>query len=110
MKLGKIEFVAWTYLSDAFENLCTLLQHSYDYDGKNHGTLDVQYGNGEEYDLTIEEYETLETKYPNWTENERINCYYETICEQEQLVLVTYDQLKQIETVQKAKTRKEVLT
>ena len=49
MQVGNINFVTWTYLSDAYENICTLLSHTYDYNGKLHSTLEVQYGDGEEF-------------------------------------------------------------
>lgn len=32
MKIGNIDFVAWDELSDAFENLATLISHTYNYD------------------------------------------------------------------------------
>jgi len=103
MRVGNIEFVAWTQLSDAFENLCTLIEHSYDYDGKIHSTLDVQYGNGEEYDMAVFEYEELERKYPKWSMNERIDFYYSEICEKEGLMLISYEQLEQLEELLKKK-------
>lgn len=103
MRIGNIEFVAWTWLSDAFENLCTLISNSYNYDGKDHSTLEVQYGNGEEYDLYEEDYEMLEKKYPNWSQHERIDYFYSEICEREGLMLVTYEQLEQLEELLKKK-------
>ena len=54
MVVGNIEFVAWTVLSDAFENMATLLSHTYSYNGRSNGTLSVQLGQGEEFDLTME--------------------------------------------------------
>lgn len=106
MRIGNIDFVAWTWLSDAFENLCTLVYNTYNYDGKLHSTLEIQYGNGEEYDLTQDDYEELKSKYPNWTQNERIDYFYSEICEKENIVLITYDQLEQIEEVLKRKQGK----
>lgn len=103
MRVGNIDFVAWTMLSDAFENLCTLLYHTYDYNGQMNGTLSVQYGNGEEYDLTIEEYEKLEKKFPNWSMNEIITFYYEELCKKHDLMLIDYDQLEQLEELYKKK-------
>lgn len=39
MVVGNINFVSWTILSDAFENLATLIYHTYDYNGQMNGTL-----------------------------------------------------------------------
>ena len=55
MVVGNIEFVAWTVLSDAFENMATLLSHTYFYNGQSNGTLSVQLGQGEEFYITMEE-------------------------------------------------------
>lgn len=103
MKVGNIEFVAWTWLSDAYENFCTLVKNTYNYNGGFHSTMQVQYGCGEEYDLTEDKYKELEKEYPDWTEDERIDFFYSEICDRENLVLVSYDQLGRIEEVAKNK-------
>lgn len=96
-----IEFVAWTLLSDAFENMATLLMHTYDYNGQMNGTLSVQYGNGEEFDMTVEEYEKLKKKFPSWEMKKIIDFYYQEVCEKQQLMLISYDQLEQLERLDK---------
>ena len=106
MVIGNINFVSWTILSDAFENLATLIYHTYDYNGQLNGTLSIQYGNGEEYDMTVEDYEKLEKKYPNWSMNERIDYFYQEICEKEGLMLVSYDQLEELEKLLKTKSKR----
>lgn len=42
MKIGNIDFVAWVELSDAFENLATLVCHTYNYNGQMNGTLSIR--------------------------------------------------------------------
>lgn len=98
MRIGNVDFVAWVELSDSFENMATLLWHTYDYNGLKNGILSVQYGNGEEYDLTVDEYESLTQKYPNWNAKRRINHFYQKICEKQGLMLVEYEQLQQLES------------
>lgn len=100
MRIGNIEFVAWVELSDVFENLATLAYHTYNYNGQMNGTLSIQYGDSEEFDMTVEEYENLEKKYPNWTMEERIDYFYQEICEKQGLMLVKYDQLEQLELLE----------
>lgn len=107
MRIQNIEFVAWTLLSDAFENIATLLKHTYDYNGQMNGTLSVQYGNGEEFDLTGEEYEKLEKEFPNWELEKIIDFYYQEICEKQQLMLISYDQLEQLEHLVKKKSKEQ---
>lgn len=104
MVIGNIKFVSWTILSDAFENLATLIYHTYDYNGQMNGTLSIQYGNGEEYDMTVEAYEDLEKKHPNWSMDKIIDCFYQEICEKEGLMLVSYDQLEKLEKLLKTKS------
>ena len=100
MRIGNIDFVAWVGLSDAFENIATLVYHTYNYNGQMNGTLSIQYGDSEEFDMTDEEYETLEKKYPNWDIEKRIDYFYQKICKKQGLMLVTYDQLAQLELLE----------
>lgn len=97
MKIGNIDFVAWDELSDAFENLATLISHTYNYDGRLNEVLSVRYGDSGEFDMTVEDYNELEKKHPNWSADEIINCFYQDICDEKNLMLVTYDQLEQLE-------------
>ena len=97
MQVGNINFVTWTYLSDAYENICTLLSHTYDYNGKLHSTLEVLYGDGGEYDLTSKDYEMLVEKYPTLSDYKRIEYFYADICEQEGIILLAYEQLEELE-------------
>lgn len=106
MVVGNIEFVAWTVLSDVFENMATLLSHTYFYNGQSNGTLSVQLGQGEEFDLTMEEYKKLEEKYPKWDMNKRIDFYYQDVCEKQHLMLVSYDQLEQLERLAMEKQKR----
>ena len=99
MTIGTIDFVAWVELSDAFENLATLVSHTYDYNGHTNGTLSVQYGAGEEFDMSVEDYEKLEKKYPNWSMKERIDYFFQNICEEQGLMLVEYCQLERLESL-----------
>ena len=53
-----------------------------------------------------DEYKThLEKKHPNWSANEIINCFYQNICDEKDLMLVTYDQLEQLELLKKKNDR-----
>ena len=106
MVVGNIEFVAWTVLSDAFENMATLLSHTYSYNGRSNGTLSVQLGQGEEFDLTMEEYKKLEEEYPKWDIDKIIDFYYQDVCKKQQLMLVSYDQLVQLEQLVKEKQKR----
>lgn len=105
MKIGNIDFVAWDELSDAFDNLATLISHTYNYDGRLNGVLSVRYGDNDEFDMTVEDYNELEKKHPNWSANEIINCFYQNICDEKDLMLVTYDQLEQLELLKKKNDR-----
>ena len=106
MVVGNIEFVAWTVLSDAFENMATLLSHTYSYNGRSNGTLSVQLGQGEEFDLTMEEYKKLEEEYPKWDIDKIIDFYYQDVCKKQHLMLVSYDQLEQLEQLVKEKQKR----
>lgn len=101
MKIGNIDFVAWDELSDAFDNLATLISHTYNYDGRLNGVLSVRYGDSDEFDMTVEDYNELEKKHPNWSASEIINYFYQNICDEKDLMLVTYDQLEQLELLKK---------
>ena len=107
MKIGNIDFVAWVELSDAFENLATLVCHTYNYNGQMNGTLSIRYGDSEEFDMTVEEYEILEKKYPNWNIEERIDYFYQEIKKKKGLMLIKYDQLKQLELLENIKKEQQ---
>jgi hypothetical protein len=92
-----VRFVTWAFLSDVYENVATLLENTWDYDGDRHATLQVQAGMSEEFDLTPDEYDELVDEYPNYSDEERITFFFERICRENNMVLLTYEQMEQLE-------------
>lgn len=43
MILGNVRILTMTELSDAYEAVYTLLEHTYEYDGKQHSTSDITF-------------------------------------------------------------------
>lgn len=107
MRIGDIDFVAWVELSDAFDNLATLVYHSYEYNRQMNGTLAIQYGNSEEFDMTVEDYEILEKEYPDWSMSERIDYFFQNICDKQGIMLVNYYQLEKLEQLKLLKNKIE---
>lgn len=98
MKIGGIEFVTYTALSEAFENFYTLLRHSYDYNGNHNSTMNVQYGSGEEYDLSEEDLKDMAEELNRDPEEKIVaEMLYADICEQKGLMLVSYEEMEKLE-------------
>lgn len=98
MKIGGIEFVTYAALSDAYENVYTLLRHTYEYNGNNNSTMTVQYGRGEEFDLSESDLEEMAAKL-NRNPEEKIvaETLFRDICEKYGLMLVSYEEMERLE-------------
>lgn len=108
MVVGNIEFVAWTGSGALIfpENMAILLKHTYCQHGQSKGTLLAPFEYEEKFDLTVEEYKKLSEEHPDWDVYKIIDSYYQDVCKKNHFMLVSYDQLEQLERLVKEKEEK----
>lgn len=107
MKIGNIDFVAWTMTSDASSDIAAVITHTHEYDGKNHSITELLYD--DESGISEEDVKKfLAGSGMDWTECEEpsnidIDAYAQELCERKGLMLISYDELERLEQLSKEK-------
>lgn len=105
MKVGCVEFVTFTEISEADDAWFALITNTFDYDGSEHSVTELHYGSGE-YCLYKED---IFAKMKQMNIDDKFDefeycCYtarelYTEICEKEGIILLDYEQMEALENI-----------
>lgn len=107
MKIGNIDFVAWTMHSDASSDIAAVIAHTHEYDGKNHSVTELLYD--DESSISEEDVKKfLAAGVMDWTECEEpsnidIDAYVQELCKKKGIMLISYEELERLEQLAKEK-------
>lgn len=106
MILGNVRILTMTELSDAYEAVYTLLEHTYEYDGKQHSTSDITFYNGSfAYDLFENEIKA-KAKEMNTNDYHLVaETIYREFCEKNNIMFLSYNDMEELERIIRENTK-----
>lgn len=100
MILGNIRFLTMTELSDVYEAVYTLLENTYEYNGKLHSTAEITFYKGSfAYDLFEDEIERKAKEMNTNNYHLVAETIYKEFCEKNNIMFLTYEDMEKLEKI-----------